>query len=244
MAISRCFTLAARFDLLCDLNGFLRNAVIVAIHGNARTLPNQNFNGNTSNVWGSICHDRRRFQELFALYCRNAGSAAADAIGGSVAISIYGEARSTLDVDISVILPAEQVRPFAEAFQALGYYAYLEAIFDAVIAHQPFNIIDARHGFKADIFPVDPDQPTEQERQVFLRSQRRVYDQADGATAEPYTPEDVIIYKLKYYLLGRIPKHLRDIGVIPICARRPLDYAYMASWAAQIGGWVRFGMHS
>ena len=105
------------------------------------------------------------------------------AIGGSVASSIYGEARSTLDVDISVILPAEQVRPFAEAFQALGYYAYLEAIFDAVIAHQPFNIIDARRGFKADIFPVDPDQPTEQERQVFLRSQRRVYDQADGATA-------------------------------------------------------------
>ena len=100
------------------------------------------------------------------------------AIGGSVASSIYGEARSTLDVDISV------------------------------------NIIDARRGFKADIFPVDPDQPTEQERQVFLRSQRRVYDQADGATAELYTPEDVIIYKLKYYLLGRIPKHLRDIGAI------------------------------
>ena len=56
------------------------------------------------------------------------------AIGGSVASSIYGEARSTLDVDISVILPLEQIRPFAEAFQALGYYAYMEAIFDAVIA--------------------------------------------------------------------------------------------------------------
>jgi hypothetical protein len=157
------------------------------------------------------------------------------AIGGSVASSIYGEARSTLDVDISVILPAEQVRPFAEAFQALGYYAYLEAICDAVIAHQPFNIIDARRGFKADIFPVDPDQPTEQERQVFLRSQRRVYDQADGATAELYTPEDVIIYKLKYYLLGRIPKHLRDIGAILSVQGDSLDYAYVASWAAQIG---------
>lgn len=157
------------------------------------------------------------------------------AIGGSVASSIYGEARSTLDVDISVILPLEQIRPFAEAFQALGYYAYLEAIVDAVIAHQPFNIIDARRGFKVDFYPVDPDQPTEQERAVFLRSQRRVYDQADGATAELYAPEDVIIYKLKYYLLGRIPKHLRDIGAILSVQGEALDYAYVASWAARIG---------
>lgn len=157
------------------------------------------------------------------------------AIGGSVASSIYGEARSTLDVDISVMLPLEQIRPFAEAFQALGYYAYLEAIFDAVIAHQPFNIIDVRRGFKADIYPADPDRPTEQERLVFLRSQRRIYDQADGATAELYTPEDVIIYKLKYYILGRIPKHLRDIGAILAVQGDSLDTAYIASWAARIG---------
>lgn len=157
------------------------------------------------------------------------------AIGGSVASSIYGEARSTLDVDISVMLPLEQIRPLAEAFQALGYYAYLEAIFDALIAHQPFNIIDARRGFKADIFPVDPDQPTEQEHQVFLRSQRRIYDQADGATAEIYAPEDVIVYKLKYYLLGRIPKHLRDIGAILSVQGDSLDTVYIASWAVRIG---------
>jgi hypothetical protein len=157
------------------------------------------------------------------------------AIGGSVASSIYGEARSTLDVDISVMLPLEQIMPFAEAFQALGYYAYPEAILDAVIAHQPFNIIDSRRGFKADIFPVDPDLPTHQERQVFLRSQRRVYDRTDNATAEVYSPEDVIVYKLKYYTLGRIPKHLRDIGAILAVQGDALDYDYIASWATQIG---------
>jgi hypothetical protein len=45
----------------------------------------------------------------------------------------------------------------------------------------------------------------------------------------------VIIYKLKYYLLGRIPKHLRDIGAILSVQGDSLDYAYVASWAAQIG---------
>jgi len=42
-------------------------------------------------------------------------------IGGSVASSLYGEARSTLDVDISVVLPLDRVLDFTQAFQALGY---------------------------------------------------------------------------------------------------------------------------
>ena len=78
------------------------------------------------------------------------------AIGGSVASSAYGEARSTHDVDISVVLPVDQVLPFTEAFQALGYYVTLDAVLDAIIGRQMFNIIDARSGYKADIFPVDP----------------------------------------------------------------------------------------
>ena len=78
-------------------------------------------------------------------------------IGGSVASSIDGEARSTHDVDISVILPLEQVLAFTQAFEALGYYVFLDAILDAIIVRQPFNIIDAKRGYKADFFPVDPD---------------------------------------------------------------------------------------
>lgn len=50
-----------------------------------------------------------------------------------------------------------------------------------------------------------------------------------------YSPEDVIIYKLKYYLLGRISKHLRDISAILAVQGNALDYEYIASWATQIG---------
>jgi hypothetical protein len=67
-------------------------------------------------------------------------------IGGSVASSLYGEARSTLDVDISVVLPLDRVLDFTQAFQALGYYAFLDAVLDAIVAHRPFNIIDAQRG--------------------------------------------------------------------------------------------------
>ncbi len=156
-------------------------------------------------------------------------------IGGSVASSLYGEARSTLDVDISVVLPLDRVLAFTQAFQALGYYAFLDAILDALVARQPFNIIDAQRGYKADIFPVDPDAPTPQEREILSRLQRHVYDESDGAAAVLYSPEDVIVYKLKYYILGRMPKHLRDIGAIMSARGDALDRDYIAHWADLIG---------
>jgi hypothetical protein len=156
-------------------------------------------------------------------------------IGGSVASSIYGEARSTRDVDVSVVLPLEQVGSFVQAFQSLGYYVFADAIVDAIIAGQPFNIIDAQSGYKADIFIVDPQHPTPLEQQVLQRRRYQVYDETSGAQAVFYSPEDVIVYKLKYYLEGRMPKHLRDIGAILVVQGQALDYDYIAEWAERIG---------
>jgi hypothetical protein len=156
-------------------------------------------------------------------------------IGGSVASSIYGEARSTRDVDVSVVLPLEQVGPFVRSFQSLGYYVFADAIVDAIIAQQPFNIIDAQSGYKADIFVVDPQNPTPLEQQALQHRRHQVYDETSGAQAALYSPEDVIIYKLKYYLEGRMPKHLRDIGAMLFVQGEALDYDYIAEWAERIG---------
>ncbi|MFQ5859654.1 MAG: hypothetical protein ACE5LU_28995, partial [Anaerolineae bacterium] len=156
-------------------------------------------------------------------------------IGGSVASSIYGEARSTRDVDVSVVLPLEQVGSFVQAFQSLGYYIFADVIIDAIIAHQPFNIIDAQSGYKADIFVVDPQNPTPLEQQALQRRRYQIYDETSGAQAVLYSPEDVIVYKLKYYLEGRMPKHLRDIGAMLFVQGEVLDYGYIAEWAERIG---------
>ena len=97
------------------------------------------------------------------------------------------------------------------------------------------NIIDAQRGYKADIFPIDADTPTPQELEILSRLQRHVYDESDGAAAVLYSPEDVIVYKLKYYVLGRMPKHLRDIGAIMSAQGDALDREYIAGWADRIG---------
>ena len=154
------------------------------------------------------------------------------AIGGSFASSTYGEARTTMDIDISIVLPESEMQRLVEAIQQLGYYVFLDSIVDAMIQNMPFNIIDATSGYKADIFLVAP---TPLDQSVLARSRRMVYDTTTNATAMLYSPEDVIIYKLKYFLMGRSQKHLRDIGAILIVQGTALDYDYVAHWAQQVG---------
>jgi hypothetical protein len=153
-------------------------------------------------------------------------------IGGAFASIYYGEVRTTMDIDIAVLLPLEEARRFVQAFEALGYYVSLDAIIDATIHDQPFNIIDAESGYKADFFLI---KPTELERSALARRRRVIYDESTGAEAYLYSPEDVIIYKLKYYLTGRIQKHLRDIAGILVVQGEALDFDYIERWAAEIG---------
>lgn len=154
------------------------------------------------------------------------------AIGGSFASSAYGEARTTVDIDIAIVLPEAGIKRFVDAIERLGYYVVVDAILDAMLYGQPFNVIDAASGYKADMFLVEP---TPLERSVFERRRRFVYDSATGASAVLYSPEDVIVYKLKYYLSGRSPKHLRDIAAILVVQGAGLDVDYIARWARELG---------
>ncbi|MGB8644113.1 MAG: hypothetical protein WCF84_02670 [Anaerolineae bacterium] len=154
------------------------------------------------------------------------------AIGGSFASSAYGEMRTTVDIDISVVLALNEVKRFIEAIQALGYYVFFDSIVDAIIYRTPFNIIDAESGYKADLFVVEP---TPLEQSVLERRRREIYEETTGASAILYSPEDVILFKLKYYLQGQSQKHLRDIGAMLVVQGKKLDYEYIERWAKEIG---------
>lgn len=154
------------------------------------------------------------------------------AIGSSFASSAYGEARTTADIDISIVLPLSETRHFVDAIQKLGYYVSLDVILDAMTNKVPFNVIDATSGYKADLFSVEP---TPLEQSVLTRRRRVVYDPTTNASAMLYSPEDVIISKLKYYLLGQSQKHLRDIAALLVVQGTSLDYAYVARWVKEIG---------
>src|ERR1700680_284387 len=72
-------------------------------------------------------------------------------IGGSVASSIYGEARPTQDVDIIADMKLSHVRPFIKLIGE-DYYVVEDAIRDAIRYRSSFNLISNETFMKIDIF--------------------------------------------------------------------------------------------
>ena len=77
-------------------------------------------------------------------------------IGGSVASSLHGVARSTLDVDIVAALADVHVGPLASALAA-SYYIDESAVRDAVRRRAAFNVIHLDSMLKVDVFVLKAD---------------------------------------------------------------------------------------
>lgn len=155
------------------------------------------------------------------------------ALGGSIASSIYGVWRSTLDADISAEPFPGKETAFAAAFGE-DYYLSLPAIQQAVRQRSSFNIINTSTGFKVDVF-VRKDRPFEQS----AMARRRMVDLPD-APGEPlslYAPEDVLLFKFWWYRLGHESSYRQwddVLGVLRVQADK-LDAAYLDHWAAELG---------
>jgi hypothetical protein len=153
------------------------------------------------------------------------------ALGGSVASSLYGISRHTLDADITVEpFPGKE----ADFVGALGpdYYVSLPAVQQGVRAKSSFNVINTSAGFKVDVF-IRKDEPFEQSAMA-----RRVPTPVPGtpnASVVLYTPEDVILFKLRWYRLGNeVAEQWKDVlGVLKVQAGK-LDEAYLDHWAAEL----------
>src|SRR3954469_8906609 len=72
-------------------------------------------------------------------------------IGGSLASSLHGIPRATLDVDLIAELGAGHAQPLARALEA-EFYADAEMISDAIARSASFNVIYLPTMFKADVF--------------------------------------------------------------------------------------------
>jgi hypothetical protein len=153
-------------------------------------------------------------------------------IGGSVASSLSGEPRGSLDVDILVDMTAAHPAPLA---QALGedFYADVDALSRAVASRSSTNIIHRPSGIKVDLFIAG----TPLERLQLLRRRRMPLASADGPTVFTHSPEDTLLQKLYWYRLGGgvSERQWRDVlGIIVVQGPR-LDRGYLSSTAAQEG---------
>ena len=150
-------------------------------------------------------------------------------IGGSVASSINGISRLTIDVDLVADLRLEHVRPLVKQLEE-NYYIDADAVRDAIKRISSFNAIHLDTMLKVDVFIP----------------KSRLFDQAElgrvqlkileGSNRPFYiaSPEGTILNKLEWYRMGGevSDRQWNDIlGVLKIQGTN-LDMVYLQRWAA------------
>jgi len=156
-------------------------------------------------------------------------------VGGAVAAWAWGEPRATMDLDLVVNIPTENVAQLTKELEKRGMLVPEEIILDNLMEERadiPINAIHMYSGYKADLFPLRPN--NELRKAAF---QRRILVDLGPQLGELYlhTPEDLIIYKLMYYNQSQQTKHLRDITAIVSSVGNELDYDYIDNWVDRQG---------
>lgn len=154
------------------------------------------------------------------------------AVGGSLASSVHGVMRSTLDVDIIADMKLEHIQPLVSALSK-EFYADDEMMRDAIEHHGSFNLIHYETAFKVDIFI--------RKRRAFDQMQLQRRKSAVIATDPEQSvyvvsPEDIVLSKLEWYRMGGqvSDRQWRDIlGVLKTRAGE-LDLEYLRKWAGAL----------
>ena len=152
-------------------------------------------------------------------------------ICGSVASSVLGEPRSTLDIDLVADLQESQVETFV-ALLGDQFYADAAPMREAIRRRSSFNLIHQETFLKVDIFLP--------KQRAFDREQlrrRQMHILEENAPEYPVaTPEDVLLSKLEWFRLGGevSERQWRDItGVLKVNCF-DIDIEYLEHWAKEL----------
>jgi hypothetical protein len=154
-------------------------------------------------------------------------------VGGSVASALYGEPRSTRDIDLVAAMLPQHVEPFVAAL-GTAFYADAAAVQAAVVARRSFNVIHLDTMVKADIFVPKEDGFG---RSQFARRTARQLSREDPAAIYVASPEDTVLAKLQWYRDGGgvSDRQWTDIlGVLKVQGPT-LNRAYLKQWALELG---------
>lgn len=155
-------------------------------------------------------------------------------VGGSVASTLYGVARATIDVDLLAAMTPAQVDCLARSLPA-SFYADLATMQEGLRRGLAFNLIDVSSGYKFDVFPAR----TAFHREELARRQVVPITLATGETltVPVATVEDILLAKLAWYREGgeTSERQWRDVsGIVAVHGAR-LDRAYLERWAEELG---------
>lgn len=154
-------------------------------------------------------------------------------IGGSVASSVFGIARSTMDVDMVAAVTLSNVAPLTKRLESVYYISEI-AVKEAVERNSSFNLVHLETMMKIDVFVL---KGRSFDREAFRRRRKDRLD-SDSSERTYYisSPEDIIINKLEWYLKGgrESERQWNDIIGILKVQGDSLDLMYCEKWAKQL----------
>jgi hypothetical protein len=143
---------------------------------------------------------------------------------GSLASSVHGTVRSTLDADILADIKLEHVEPLVDCLNS-DFYISPEAIYDAITHRTSFNVIHFASAFKVDIFLPKPRRFDEQQ---FCNRVSHLVATDPVSSAYIASSEDTILAKLEWYKQGNEISErqwLDIVGIVKVQGKRlNVDY--------------------
>lgn len=154
-------------------------------------------------------------------------------IGGSVASSFHGAARSTMDVDLVADLSLENVEPFVNQLGKEEFYVSQAAIEDAVNRSSCFNVIHLASSFKVDIFIL---KSRNFDKSSMNRAALGKVDLQSEFQVPIASPEDTILSKLEWYRLGNevSERQWDDVVRVMKILGNKVDQDYLEHYAIEL----------
>jgi hypothetical protein len=151
-------------------------------------------------------------------------------VGGSLASSLHGVPRASIDADLVADLRAAHVTPLVQRLEA-AYYLDLARVEAAVLARRSFNAIHLATMFKIDVF-VMKGRPFDQE--ALNRARPEALEDAAGTRRFfVASAEDTVLAKLEWFRAGGevSERQWGDIVGVLRAGAAGLDAAYLRRWA-------------
>lgn len=155
-------------------------------------------------------------------------------IGGSVASSLQGAPRTTMDVDMVCELAEDIVPALLARIPSTNFYFSETAIREAVRRRSCFNLIHLASSFKVDVF-------VSIKRQFDVDAMRRAELINIGQGREMWvrvaSPEDIVVAKLQWFKMTNetSERQWNDIERLIDVQGDRMDRSYLRSAASSVG---------
>ena len=151
------------------------------------------------------------------------------AVTGGVAVTVWGRARYTADVDIIVDIAPQKIKQLVSALLKIDTGVYLdidvETPIDIIKQRGGFNLIHSQSGVKADFIIKKDDEFSR------LEIKQAIKKNFHGQKICFISPEDLILIKLQWYKNSNSTRHLEDAE--SILKITEVDLEYIKKWAGE-----------